>query len=109
MPVLNLGIVYVVHNVSLYFSLSKIILMQSFLVDLEKKKLRTIIMTDPGYSQNCERAMRVKEAGIRREEHSGLRKASPVSGKLGPPSPGLPDSPLRAGFWFSEQLRGPHH
>lgn len=37
MPVLNLGIGYVVHNVSLYFSLSKIILMQSFLVDLEKK------------------------------------------------------------------------
>lgn len=34
---LNLGIGYVVHNVILYFSVSKIILMQSFLVDLEKK------------------------------------------------------------------------
>ena len=92
--------------VAIAFS-AKIILTQSYLADLKKTLLRKIIMADPGYGENCEHESEGSRDKVGRT--SGMRKASLVSGKLGPPSPGPPDSPLRAGFWFSEQLRGPLH
>ena len=56
--------------VAIAFS-AKIILTQSYLVDLKKTSLRKIIMADPGYGQNCEHAVRLKEARTRREELLG--------------------------------------